>query len=487
LFKFTFGAKLTSTNIKNQSVMPQRTKIVATLGPASDNLYTLERMLQAGMDLARLNFSHGSYENFSQIIKNLRLAATKTGKNIAILQDLQGPKIRVGKLPNEGFKIEKGQKIILSVSPKKNEIPIQYKKLPKEVKKGDIILIDDGLIELQVLSTTDKTITTRALNKGIITSNKGINIPGCKLNADSLTKKDLNDLRFGIKEGVDYVALSFVKSKEDILNLRKKIEKLNSNGPKIIAKIERKEAIENLREIIEVSDGIMVARGDLGLEVPAEMVPIYQKEIIHLCNEQAKPVIVATHVLQSMIESPRPTRAEISDAANAIFDRADAFMLSNETAVGKYPLKAVRTLADVGRAVENELKKRPFLLTPLHENKHLSITDASCLNAINLAENIKANHLVLLTEKGYTARQIAKYRPMTELIAITTSEKTKRELALIWGINKILISDSSIKNESGLETATIKLLKKNRLIKPGDKIVIISANKDRKLLSSVKV
>ncbi len=467
--------------------MPQRTKIVATLGPASDNLYTLERMLQAGMDLARLNFSHGSYEHFSQIIKNLRLAAKKTGKNIAILQDLQGPKIRIGKLPNEGFKIEKGRKIVLSISPKKTEVEIQYKNLPKEVKKGDILLIDDGLIELQVISTTDKTITARALNKGIIKSNKGINVPNCKLSTISLTKKDLNDLKFGIKENVDYVALSFVKSKEDILNLRKKIEKLTTNGPKIIAKIERKEAIENLREIIEASDGIMVARGDLGLEVPAEMVPIYQKEIIHLCNEQAKPVIVATHVLQSMIESPRPTRAEISDAANAIFDRADAFMLSNETAVGKYPLKAVRTLANVGRAVENELKKRPFLLTPLNENKHLSITDASCLNAINLAENINANHLVLLTEKGYTARQTAKYRPMTELITITTSEKTKRELTLIWGINKILISETSIKNESELEIATIKLLKKNRLVKPGDKIVIISANKDRKLLSSVKV
>lgn len=467
--------------------MPQRTKIVATLGPSSDNLYTLERMLQAGIDLARLNFSHGSYENFSEIIKNLREAAKKTGKNIAILQDLQGPKIRIGKLSPEGIKIEKGQKIVLSADQQKNEIPIQYKALPKEVKKDTILLIDDGLIELQVLSTTDKTITTRALNKGVIKSHKGINVPNCKLNAQSLTKKDIADLKFGIKEDVDYVALSFVKSKDDILNLRKKIEKLTKKGPKIIAKIERKEAIGNLKEIIETSDGIMVARGDLGLEVPAEMVPIYQKEIIHLCNEQAKPVIVATHVLQSMIESPRPTRAEISDAANAIFDRADAFMLSNETAVGKYPLKAVRTLANVGRAVENELKKRPFLLTPLNENKHLSITDASCLNAINLAENIGANHLVLLTEKGYTARQISKYRPMTELITITTSEKTKRELSLIWGINKILITTSSIKNESELETATIKLLKKHRLVKPGDKIVIISASKERKLLSSVKI
>lgn len=474
------------TKTKNQAVMPQRTKIVATLGPASDNLYTLERMLTAGMDIARLNFSHGSYEHFSLIIKNLRAAAKKTGKNVAILQDLQGPKIRIGKLPDEGFKIEKDQKVALSASPKKNEIPLQYKNLPKEVRKGNNLLIDDGSIELKVISTTDKTIIARAVNEGTIKSNKGINVPDCKLNAKTLTKKDLSDLKFGIKENVDYIALSFVKSKEDILNLREKIKKLTTNRPKIIAKIERKEAIGNLKEIIETSDGIMIARGDLGLEIPAEMVPIYQKEIIHLCNEQAKPVIVATHVLQSMIESPHPTRAEISDAANAIFDRADAFMLSNETAVGKYPLKAVRTLADVGRAVENELKKRPFLLAPLNENKHLSITDASCLNAINLAENIKANHLVLLTEKGYTARQIAKYRPMTELITITTNEKTKKELALIWGVNKIILSEFSIKNESELETSTIKLLKKNRLIKPGDKIVIISASKNRKLLSSIK-
>ncbi|EKD63119.1 MAG: hypothetical protein ACD_51C00335G0002 [uncultured bacterium] len=463
--------------------MPQRTKIIATLGPASDSLYALERMLNAGMDIARLNFSHGSYEHFSQIIKNLRQAAKKTGKNVAILQDLQGPKIRVGKLPEEGFPITKNQQVVLTTSllHKKNEVPIQYKKLPLEVKKNDTILIDDGLIELKVVSTTINSITTKSLTNGVIKSHKGINTPNATLSAASLTKKDLADLKFGIKNGVDYVALSFVKSARDIINLRKHTDS------KIIAKIERKEAIENMREIIEAADGVMVARGDLGLEIPAEQVPIYQKEIIHLCNEYAKPVIVATQMLESMIENSRPTRAEISDAATAIFDRADAFMLSNETATGQHPLESIQTLAAVARAVENELKKKPFLLPALNESKNLTVTEATCLNAINLAQNIKANHLVLITEKGYTARQIAKYRPMTELIAITTSEQTGREMALIWGINKIIISTQSIKNESELETATIRLLKKNRLVKSGNKIVIVSANNERKLLSTVKI
>ena len=455
--------------------MPQRTKIIATIGPSSDSLYKLERMLTAGMDVARLNFSHGSHENFSQIIKNLRLSAKKTGKNIAILQDLQGPKIRMAELPKEGISVTKGEKITITTD------QLQYKRLPQEVSAGDIILIDDGLIELKVISTTKNSITAKALNNGVIHSHKGINTPTAKLNAASLTKKDLEDLKFGIKNKVDYIALSFVESARDITNLRKHTD------IKIIAKIERKEAIKNLHEIIEAADGIMVARGDLGLEIPAEQVPIYQKEIIHLCNEHAKPVIVATQMLESMITNPRATRAEISDAANAIFDRADAFMLSNETASGSYPLESVQTLASVARAVENELKKKPFLLPALNENKHISITEATCLNAINLAQNIKANHLVLLTEKGYTARQIAKYRPMTELIAITTSEETKREMALIWGINKILVTSEMLKDETELEVATIRLLKKNRLVKSGEKIVIVSANKERKLLSTVKI
>lgn len=452
--------------------MPQRTKIIATIGPSSDNLYILERMLTAGMDVARLNFSHGSHENFSKIIKNLRAASGKTGKNIAILQDLQGPKIRMAKLPEEGITVTKGEKITITTG------QIQYKKLPQEVSTGDIILIDDGLIELKVISTTKNSITAKALTNGIIKSRKGINTPTAKLNATLLTRKDREDLKFGLKNNVDYIALSFVESAKDIETLRR-----HANGTKIIAKIERKEAIKNLREIIEAADGIMVARGDLGLEIPAEQVPIYQKEIIHLCNEHAKPVIVATQMLESMIRNPRATRAEISDAANAIFDRADAFMLSNETATGNYPLESVQTLASVGRAVENELKKKLFLLPPLTENKHLSVTEATCLNAINLAQNIQANHIVLLTEKGYTARQIAKYRPMTELIAITTSEETKREMALIWGMNKIIVA-SEIPED---ETAITRLLKKNRTVKTGEKVVIVSANKERKLLSTIKI
>lgn len=466
--------------------MPQRTKIIATLGPASDDLYILERMLQAGMDVARLNFSHGTYKHFEQIIGNLRKASKKTGYNVAILQDLQGPKIRTGILPEEGIKVKKNHKVTLTaLKPKKGEVPLQYKKLPEEVKRGDTLLIDDGLIELQVLSKTPKKIEAKAVNNGIIKSNKGINVPTGEIQASTLTPKDLKDLKFGLKHNVDYIALSFVKDAKDIKALRRHIKKAGKET-KIIAKIERKEAIKNLEEIIEAADGIMVARGDLGLEIPAEQVPIFQKEIIHMCNEHGKPVIVATHVLQSMIKNPRPTRAEISDAANAIFDRADAFMLSNETAVGAHPLKAVQTLASVARATERELKDKPFLLTPLLESKHLSITDATCLNAINLAEKIEANRIVIITESGYTARQIVKYRPFTKMITIVCCEEVKRELAMIWGLNKILESKEAIKDKPGLEATVLKLLKQNRLVKRGQKIVIVNTGKKRKLLSTIK-
>ncbi len=467
--------------------MPQRTKIVATLGPASDELYILERMLQAGMDVARLNFSHGTYKHFTQIISNLRKASKRTGYNVAILQDLQGPKIRTGNLPKEGIEVKKGHKVVLtsSLKPKKEEIPLQYRNLPKEVKKGDILLIDDGLIELTVTSTEKDKIHAKAKNNGIIKSNKGINVPTGEIRASSITKKDLRDLKFGLKAGVDYIALSFVKSASDIKELRNHIKKAGKQT-KIIAKIERKEAIENLEEIVNAADGIMVARGDLGLEIPAAQVPICQKEIIHMCNEKAKPVIVATHVLQSMIENPRPTRAEISDAANAIFDRADAFMLSNETAVGKYPLKAVQTLASVARTTEKEIKKRPFLLPDLTEDKSLSITDATCLNAITLAENISAHHVVIVTNSGYTAEQIAKYRPFNTLITITGSQETKRKLALVWGLNRILVDESIVKDNCDLEATVVELLKKKKLTRKGQKIVIIAAGKKRKLLSTVR-
>ncbi len=467
--------------------MPQRTKIVATLGPASDDLYILERMLQAGLDVARLNFSHGTEKHFKQIITNLRKASEKTGYNVAILQDLQGPKIRTGLVPEEGITIKKNQKVVFTaLKPKKDEIPLQYKNLPKEVKKDDILLIDDGLIELKVTSKSKDRIFCKAMNRGIIKSNKGINVPTGEIRAASITKKDLRDLKFGLKLGIDYVALSFVSSAKDITDLRRHIKKAKKKV-KIIAKIERKEAIQNLEEIIEASDGIMVARGDLGLEIPAAQVPIYQKEIIHMCNEKAKPVIVATHVLQSMIEKPRPTRAEISDAANAIFDRADAFMLSNETAVGKYPLKAIQTLASVARETEKELKKKPFLLPKLSASGHLSTTSATCLNAINLAENIKANHIVIVTKTGYTAQQIAKYRPFNNLITITGTPNAKKELALIWGLNRILISKDIINDRSDLETEVIKLLSQKKLVHKGDKIVIVNTGKKRKLLSTVRI
>lgn len=350
--------------------MNKRTQIIATLGPACDDKTTLKKMIQAGMNIVRLNFSHGTYQQFEILIKNTRQAARELKVKIGILQDLQGPKIRVGKLPPEGIFVKRGQTIILTTTPRisgassqKNKtapslrsgVPVQYKKLPREVKKNHHILINDGLIELKVLSKTQTTITCKTLIGGLILSNKGINVPEADITSPAITAKDKKDLIFGLKHKVDYVALSFVKDAQDIQKLRKLIHAHKSKA-KIVAKIERREAIENLAEIIEASDWVMVARGDLGVEMPLHQIPILQKKIIHMSNLQKKPVITATELLTSMIENPRPTRAEVSDVANAVLDHTDALMLSNETSVGKYPVKAVQNLTRIARATEEDMQ-----------------------------------------------------------------------------------------------------------------------------------
>ncbi|MDP2625187.1 MAG: pyruvate kinase [Candidatus Peregrinibacteria bacterium] len=474
--------------------MKKNTKIVCTLGPASDEKTVLEKIIMAGMNVARLNFSHGDYDHMKKIFKNIRSASKNCKKTVAILQDLQGPKIRLGKLPEEGVPIQKGKTIILSTDGKpfndKEEIltlPVQYRNLHKDVKAGDNILLDDGYFEVVVEKVQGHHIHCKVKTSGLLKSNKGINCPTASISANTITEKDRKDLIFGLKQGIDYVALSFVKSADDILELRKLLENHGHPNVKIIAKIERHEAIKNLEEIAQVSDGLMVARGDLGIEIPAEQVPIVQKEIVHFGMLYAKPVIIATQILESMINNPRPTRAEISDAATTIFDHADAFMLSAETSVGKYPVCAVRTLAKVAHATENSLLEKEHLLHNHLAERDMPITDATCFGAALLAENIEANTIVVITKSGYTARQIMKHRPHTHTIAITYSETTKRQLQLVWGLNDIIVVKEKIQSEASAGKNVPKLLKTLGCVKKDDELVIVNAGRRHNFITTIVI
>ncbi|MEK7547439.1 MAG: pyruvate kinase [Patescibacteria group bacterium] len=471
----------------------KRTKIVCTLGPSSDSVSEILKLVQSGMNVARLNFSHGSYDHHAKLIKNIHEVEKLTEKRIGIIQDLQGPKIRLGTLPQEGLTVKKTDTFILTsqkITGKQNNktiiIPIQLKNFTKTLKKSGSVLINDGLIEAKILEVGKDKIKCRIISGGLIKSHAGVSFPGSAINIPPITEKDKKDLKFGLQQNVDYVALSFVKSAEDIKNLRKLIRK-SSKDTKIIAKIERHAAVINLKEIIKESDGIMVARGDLGMDIPPEQVPIVQKRIIRLSNKFAKPVITATEVLLSMVVSPRATRAEISDAANAVFDHTDAIMLSNESAVGKFPSRAARTLSKVSETVEQELQKYEELL-PIIQNKQISGNEnLDCLNACELAMNTKANFLVVYTSDGSSAREIAKYRTYTPIIVITETEKTARELTLVWGLNKIFTSKIG-KNEKEKINKIVALLKQKKEVKKGQKLVIIcSASSKEKLISNITI
>lgn len=463
--------------------MLKNTKIVATLGPASDDCTTIAKMVQAGMNVARLNFSHGTYEHHEKILKNVREVSKKLGVPIAIIQDLQGPKIRVAKL-KQPVQIKKSQVINLVTRPSERggEIQIQYLPLPKEVNKGSTVFINDGLIELKVVKTNRKDkIECKVVCGGLVESNKGINVIGGCLKAATLTPKDKADLAWGIKHKVDYIALSFVKEAKDVLNLKKKLE---GTGIKVISKIERREAVEEgmLEKIIEASDAVMVARGDLGVEMRPEYVPLLQKRIIHLANKRARPVITATQMLQSMIENPAPTRAEVSDIANAILDHTDAVMLSNETSVGKYPVKTIQVMKRIAHVVEEEMSKHSIFVP----NK-LRDMPADCANAyagVKLAEDMDAHVIVVISETGESALEVAKYRPLKYNYVFTKSEKIKNQLALVWGVNRIFC----VKNFSELDREEIvKILKKEKLTFAGQEIIIVDARKKSRKIETTQI
>jgi len=449
-----------------------KTKIICTLGPASQSVEQLVKLIQAGMDVARLNFSHGTHEDHLTSIKNVREASKLTGEHISILQDLCGPKIRTGKLQSKSIELKEGATFTFTIDEivgDEHRVTTTYRELPDDVKAGDTILLDDGKMALRVVSKTEKDVECTVMNGGILKENKGMNLPGVKLSTSSLTEKDIEDLKFGIEQDVDYVALSFVRSAGDIQHLRSVIQQQTKLRIPIVAKIEMKEAIEVVDSIVTESDAVMVARGDLGVEMMPEDVPILQKMIVRKCNEVGVPVIIATQMLESMIENPRPTRAEASDVANAVLDGADAVMLSAETSVGKYPVETVQTMdriicrAEVRRRDHLSIKQIP---AEIQENVFDAIARAACV----LARQVNATAIVPITHSGATAVRISKYRPESRIVAVTSDERILRSLNLVWSVRGIAIKDFIHDNDTAFRKI-IEHLKQEGYVERGDFVV----------------
>lgn len=450
----------------------RKTKIVATIGPASESEQNLKNCVVAGMNVARLNFSHGDHKNHLKVIKSLHKISEELKAPVAILQDLQGPKIRVGKIKTN-IEISRGEEVIVTgegetvtKAGEKKQIPIDIKNLHQIVKSGDAILIEDGLMELKVNKVNKNQIICEVIHGGVVKERKGVNLPNVSLPMSSLTEKDLEDLKFGLSQNVDYVALSFVRQAKDIIELRKLIKKAGKSA-RVVAKIEMAEAIENLAEIIEVSDAIMVARGDLAVEVGQTQLASLQKKIIRMCNEIGRPVITATQMLESMKENPRPTRAEITDVANAVLDGSDALMLSAESASGKYPMESIRTMHELICSVEKEdsIYNKISL-----ESKIQHIPEAISVSASLCALTLDAKVIVCLSTTGRTARLISRFRPKAHLLAATDETQTLRSLELSWGVQTLKITTFQMNEDLMNEIEAVLLA--NNLVKAGDQVVV---------------
>ncbi len=412
----------------------RRTKIVATVGPACSSIDMLDRLIHAGVDLFRLNFSHGSIEDKQNLITLIRRSSHEIGREVGILADLQGPKIRTGRMAGEGMLLTKGQEVVITTSDvlgDNGRIPTVYTELPRDARPGAKILLDDGLLELKVLSICGDDVRCVVINGGLLKNNKGINLPGVKVSAPSLTDKDLQDLIFCLNQDVDYIALSFVRTADDVEQIKRIIYGAGKAIP-VVAKIEKPEALRNFNKILQVTDAVMVARGDLGVEIQAEKVPLIQKKIIQACNQAGKPVITATQMLESMIVNPRPTRAETSDVANAIIDGTDAVMLSGETASGAHPVAAVETMVRIALDVESAPRsgvyatKTTFITPSIAQ----AVGEAACRAAISL----KAKAIAVFTQSGSSATLISRFRPPIPIIAFTSTPIIQRKLALYWGV-----------------------------------------------------
>jgi len=425
----------------------RKTKIVATLGPATDPPEVLRKMISSGLDVARINFSHGTHESHSMRAEQLREMCKEMGATVALLADTKGPEIRLGTFEEGKVELVAGNTFILtsdSVAGNVNKVSISYPGLPTEVSQGTRILLDDGLIELIVESISGNNITTKIINGGMVSDRKGVNVPSVSLDIPFVCAKDRQDLRFMVENNFDFVAASFVRSADDVNEMREELKRIDSKTKiKIIAKIENSEGVNNLDSILEVSDGLMVARGDLGVEVEYEELPILQKDMIKRTSSQGKPVITATQMLESMINNPRPTRAEISDVANAIYDGTSAIMLSGETASGKYPAESLASMAKIAERIERAIDYRQFFFRRREGKSELSITSAISHATVTTSHDLDATAILTVSMSGNTARNVTKYRPTCPIIACTPDSVVHRQLKLCWGILPILTEEEN--------------------------------------------
>ncbi len=470
-----------------EKVSYNKTKIIATVGPASSSKDMLRTLVKEGVDVFRLNFSHGTHSDHQQVIENVRAINKEMSSTVALLLDLQGPKIRVQEMKPDVV-LERGQTFIITTRELvgNNEVAsTSYKNLPNDVKPGNVILIDDGKIELKVTEVRDIDVVTEVVYGGPLKTKKGINLPNSKVTAPSLTEKDLIDLEFGLKNNIDWIALSFVRKASDILSLRKIIDDYKSTS-RIVAKIEKPEALSNIDDIIAATDAVMVARGDLGVEIWMEEVPMVQKMLVEKCNKAAKPVIVATQMMESMIENPRPTRAETNDVANAVMDGADAVMLSAETAAGKYPIEVIRSMVRTISSVEKN-QKMYYHFRDLDPNSPIYIHDSLVQAACKLAKDVGAKAIVGMTSSGYTAFKSSSYRPNTNIFVFTSNKSLLTAINLVWGArayyyDKINSTDETIADVEAL-------LKSEGHVQPGDVFITLASMpiQDRQRTNTLKI
>ncbi|MDR9418874.1 pyruvate kinase [Gracilimonas sp.] len=451
----------------------RRTKIVCTIGPSCDTQEKIEDLLLHGMNVARINFSHGTHKGHANVIKRIRKAAKKYKYSVPVLMDLQGPKIRVGNMKDGAQEIKTGSTVKITaeeVEGTNEVVPIDYKNLIHEAEPGNSILLDDGLLEFKVTEKFPNSLMAKVVVGGTLKSRKGVNLPNVRISIPSLTEKDIKDLEFGITQDVDLIALSFVRSAKDIRDIISRVRAAGSQAS-IIAKIEKPEALEVIDEIIEEADGLMVARGDLGIEIPTEQVPVVQKMIIEKCRSAGKPVITATQMLDSMISNPRPTRAESSDVANAVLDGTDAVMLSGETAAGAFPMEAVNVMDRICRSIEDS---RPQLYNSLGyrkpEWKEKQVIESLAYSCVTISDNVEAKAISTITHSGNTARRIAKFRPKVPIVAFTENQKVRRQLNLVWGVYSVRLdelfdTDKSVKMMEDY-------LKDNGMVKEGDRVIV---------------
>ena len=467
-----------------------KTKIIATLGPSSSSKTMLSKLIVSGVDVFRVNFSHADHKDVERIVSDIKALRIKHNKHVSILGDLQGPKIRLGNVVPETF-LKKGDSILFSTKKIKNgdsnRVTINYTSFPKDVKKGETVLVDDGKIILQVEKTDrDTSVNLIVIQGGLLSSNKGVNLPSTKISLPALTPKDIKDAKFAAKLGFDWVALSFVRSKNDVLQLREILDKSSNELIPIISKIEKPQAINNMDQILKVSNGLMVARGDLGIEIPAEEVPLYQKILVKKANEARKPIIIATQMMESMIDSLTPSRAEVNDVANSVMDGADCIMLSGETSVGKYPCEVVKKVGTIISGVEDSQPVKNKFTLPKLKSKRL-ITKTVCRHAALIANEIKASAVCTLTHSGYTGWQISSWRPNCLVLVFTSNKRILSQLNLLWGVKCIYYNkfQSTDKTVEDVNTLAIK----NRYVRRGDVVVNLASMpiKDKGQVNTLRI